>query len=161
MSLPWFRFYAEFAGDPILQSLAFEDQRHFVMALCLKCNGTLDRKLLSEKRELIIARGLGLDPVAAVEAKRRLMEVGLIDDHWQPQGWNKRQFVSDVSTERTRKYRNLNNTGNVPGTFRERPRYRTDTDTEVNKGKKEKPVDKPGFMNGLKQLKEHIDKVKP
>ena len=84
MSLPWFRLYAEFSGDPVIQSLAFEDQRHFVVLLCLKCSGLLDRGMPSTRRELIVVRGLGLDPVSGAEAKRRLMEVNLIDKNSQP-----------------------------------------------------------------------------
>lgn len=105
MSLPWFRMYAEFAGDPVIQSLAFEDQRHYVVLLCLKCNGTLDREVSSELLERIVLRGLGLDPVAGAEAKRRLMEVGLVEKDWQPKGWDRRQFRSDTSTERVRTFR--------------------------------------------------------
>lgn len=128
MSLPWFRMYSEFSGDPVIQSLAFEDQRHFVILLCLKCNGTLDRDIQDHNRERIILRGLGLDQIAASEAKRRLMEVGIIDSSWQPSGWGKRQFVSDVSTDRVRKYRNSKEDGNVSETLLKRTRYRTDTE---------------------------------
>lgn len=97
--------YAEFAGDPVIQSLAFEDQRHYVVLLCLKCNGTLDRAVTAELRDRIVLRGLGLDPVSGSEAKRRLMEVGLIEPDWQPRGWDKRQYRSDLSTERVRQFR--------------------------------------------------------
>jgi hypothetical protein len=119
MSMPWFRMYAEVAGDPVIQSLAFEDQRHYFILLCLKCNGTLDRKIAPDHRERIITRGLGLDHVVAAEVKRRLAEVGLIDQKWQPKGWDKRQYQSDVSTDRVRKYRNNKDTGNVTETDRE------------------------------------------
>ena len=61
MSKPWFRMYHEFAGDPVIQALAFEDQRHFVMLLCLKCSGLLDRDFPSpDFRSRMIVRGLGL-----------------------------------------------------------------------------------------------------
>lgn len=113
MNLPWFRMYSEFSGDPVIQSLAFEDQRHFVMILCLKCNGLLDRKIPQSRRDSIIARALGLDINSADEAKRRLLEVNLIDKNWQPKAWDKRQFKSDNSTERTRKYRKNKEIGNV------------------------------------------------
>jgi hypothetical protein len=122
MHLPWFRMYAEAAADPVLQSLSFDDQRHYYTLLCLKCGGTIDRDLPANRRDQIIARGLGLDPATAAEAKRRLLEVGLIDKNWQPKGWDKRQFRSDSSTERTRKYRNLNESGNVPETSPSRHR---------------------------------------
>lgn len=95
MSLPWFRMYAEWASDPVVQSLAFEDQRHHAVILCLKCNGTLDRDIADDQRERIIVRGLGLDTLSALEAKRRLLEVGLIDEDWQPRGWDKRQLTNN------------------------------------------------------------------
>ena len=110
MALPWFRMYAEFSGDPVIQSLAFEDQRHYVMLLCLKCNGTLDRDVNEDLRDRIVLRGLGLDAVAGGEAKRRLMEVGLVENDWQPCGWDKRQFKSDTSTDRVRTFRERSKT---------------------------------------------------
>lgn len=92
----WFRMYSEFVSDPVVQSLAFEDQRHFVALLCLKCNGTLDKSLPDDAKNRIVARGLGLDVTSADEVRRRLGEVGLIDPNsWQPSNWDKRQFVSD------------------------------------------------------------------
>ena len=134
MSLAWFRFYAEFAGDPVVQSLAFEDQRHFVMVLCLKCSGALDRDLPPKRRNAIILRGLGLDISSGEEAQRRLMEVGLIDKNWQPTGWNKRQYVSDVSTPRVRKYRESKEPRNVSETLRNgfgnAPEAEAEADTE-------------------------------
>ena len=112
MANPWFRLYSEFASDPVVQSLAFEDQRHFVVILCLKCTGLLDRKADAKKRELLVCRGLGLDLSTAAEVKRRLVEVGIVDKFWQPINWNKRQYVSDHSGERVRKYRNNNDSRN-------------------------------------------------
>ena len=111
-AMPWFRLYTEFASDPVTQSLAFEDQRHFIVLLCLKGNGTLDRPMKPESRDRIIYRGLGLDPNTAEEAKRRLMDAELIDAKWHPKAWNKRQFLSDHSTERVRKTRKNKETGN-------------------------------------------------
>lgn len=118
MNLPWFRLYVEFATDPVIQSLAFEDQRHYVVLLCLKCSGVIDRDISKSNRERIIMRGLGLDPSSATEAKRRLREVGLIDENWQPKGWEKRQFKSDNSTQRVRNHRKTKEIRNVTETLR-------------------------------------------
>lgn len=105
-NLPWFRFYTEFSGDPKIQSLAFEDQRHYVMLLCLKGSGVLDDAYPTEdRREAVIARALGLDRVSAAEALRRLGEAGLVDGDGQPLGWDGRQFLSDSAAERMRRYR--------------------------------------------------------
>jgi hypothetical protein len=102
----WFRMYAEFVSDAKVQLLAFEDQRHFVALLCLKCNGTLDSEAPSTAfRDRMVAKALGLQPDAAIEARRRLVEVGIITDDWQPVKWSDRQFESDSSAERTRAWR--------------------------------------------------------
>lgn len=146
MSNPWFRFYAEFAGDPVVQSLAFEDQRHFVVLLCLKCNGTLDRPMDPKVRDRIVCRGIGLDPVAAAEAKRRLEEVGLIDKNWQPSGWNTRQYISDNSTPRVSKHRKTKKTGNVASAFQKRSCNAPDTDTDTDTDKPPLPPEGEVFV---------------
>lgn len=107
MSLPWLRLYTEYATDPKIQILAFDDQRHFVMLLCLKGNGTLDCEAANEAyRERLIAKALGLDASAALEAKRRLMEGGLITADWNPCKWEGRQYASDHdAAERQKRYR--------------------------------------------------------
>lgn len=132
MSMPWFRMYAEFASDPVVQSLAFEDQRHYAVLLCLKCNGTLDRPMDERVRDRIIYRGLGLDSKMAEEVRRRLGEVSLIGPDWQPLGWDKRQYVSDNSTSRVRKSRNNKKSGNVTETPGNSSCNGPDTDTEHN-----------------------------
>lgn len=129
-AMPWLRLYTEFASDPVTQSLAFEDQRHFIVLLCLKGNGTLDRPMKPESRDRIIYRGLGLDPNTAEEAKRRLMDAELIDAKWHPKAWDKRQFTSDHSTERTRNYRKNNKTGNGNRASLQRKCDAPRTDTE-------------------------------
>lgn len=104
--MQWFRMYHEFAGDPNVQCLAFEDQRHFVMVLCFKASGFLDREMPSDDfRHRAIARALGVDTVTAVDVKRRLVEVGLISEAWQPMAWERRQYKSDDSYGRVKKHR--------------------------------------------------------
>ena len=125
--------YHEFATDPIVQSLAFEDQRHFIVLLCLKCNGVLDRPLKGANRDRIIYRSLGLDPHAAEEAKTRLLEVGIINKKWQPKAWNKRQYISDDATQRTRKHRKTKETRNDIETAARRSGNAPDTDTDTDK----------------------------
>ena len=106
MAKPWFRLYAEFASDPKVQLLDFGDQRHYIVLLCLKCNGTLDSTAKSpEHRERLIARALGLDPITAAEVRRRLDEAGLIAPDWQPLKWDDRQYESDTSAARMHRFR--------------------------------------------------------
>ena len=102
----WLRLYHEFADDPKIQMLAFEDQRHYVMILCLKGRGVLESATPNaDYRERMVAKALGLDPLTAREVKFRLMEPGLIDDQWQPVAWASRQYESDSSTSRVQKHR--------------------------------------------------------
>jgi len=91
-NMPWFRLYHEFITDPIIQSLSFEDQRHYLGVLCLKASGVLDRKLSPKLRTGIISKGLGITNEDATGVQARLMEIGLVDDQWQPLAWDKRQF---------------------------------------------------------------------
>jgi hypothetical protein len=99
--------YTEFSSDPKVQILAFEDQRHYVMSLCLKGRGILDAEYSTDRlRSLVIAKALGLDPIACAEANRRLVEAGLVDEKWQPLKWSKRQYTSDHdAAERKRRQR--------------------------------------------------------
>lgn len=122
MAKPWFRLYAEFLSDPKMQLLAFEDQRHYVGILCLKCNGTLETLSIGpEHFERMVAKALGLDPVTGAEVKRRLMDVGLVAESWQPIAWEKRQYESDSSTARVHKWRD-ERTRNVTETLLQRSR---------------------------------------
>ena len=105
MSNSWFRFYHEFATDPVSQLLSHAEQRHYIIILCLKCNGVLDRKLSPKNRESIIKKALNISDAEFIETKNKLIEVDYIDADWQPVKWDKRQYKSDNSTERSRKSR--------------------------------------------------------
>jgi hypothetical protein len=103
MNRPWFRMHAEAVDDEKLRLLAFEDRWHFVALLCLKAQGTLDSD--APRMEQRIALKLGLQLPQLDELKRRLLEIRLIDETFQPVSWGKRQYESDTSTERVRAHR--------------------------------------------------------
>lgn len=106
--LPWFRMYADFLNDPKLISLAFEDQRHFIGVLALKCDGAIDDVADGDLLDRIVAQRLWIDHAVIRDVKRRLIAAGLIDARWQPLAWEKRQMRSDVDAtgaERQRRYR--------------------------------------------------------
>ena len=129
--MQWFRMYAEFATDPVVQSLAFDDQRHFVVILCLKCSGLLDRAYADiQMRAAMLRRVLGLEATAFDEAKNRLQAAGLIDANWQPRNWDKRQFLSDSSTDRVRQFRERHRNVSVTPSDTD-----PDTDSEAEKEK--------------------------
>lgn len=116
MELPWFRFYKDAIDDAKLKLLAFEDRWHFVSLLCCKAQGLLDDQSPLGRRKLCIK--LGLTGLELEGVARRLAEVELIEEKtMQPLAWDRRQFKSDSSTARTKKYR-------------ERHGDATDTDTD-------------------------------
>lgn len=138
----WFRAYSEMIDDEKLRLLAFEDRWHYVAILCCKCGGILDddcdRSLLRRK----VAVKMGVQMRELDEISRRLSEVGLIDeDTLQPIKWSDRQFESDSSKERMRRYRErqrnqqlegMKRNGDVTVTVQE---TETDTETDKNRGK--------------------------
>ncbi|WP_144394815.1 DnaT-like ssDNA-binding domain-containing protein [Pleionea sediminis] len=102
---PWFRLYSEIIDDPKMLMLSFEDRWHYVALLCLKCQGELDKEANADKLQRKVALKLGVSISNLDEVKRRLKEEELIDENFQPINWNKRQFKSDSSAARVRKYR--------------------------------------------------------
>ncbi len=100
MANPWFRMYAEFATDPKVQSMPEAMQRRLTMLLCLRCSNVL---ATLQDDELQCALRIGNDELA--ETKALFIRKGFIDDAWNLLNWDKRQFNSDSSTERSRKHR--------------------------------------------------------
>lgn len=89
--MQWFRLYSDIVDDDKLRILAFEDRWHFVALCALKCDGLLDRTD-DPLRDRKIAVKLGVQQRELDEIRRRLMEVGLIDDGFHPLKWEKRQY---------------------------------------------------------------------
>ena len=75
-------------------------QRRFIMLLCLKCNGDLEN--LNENE---LACALRISQKDLQETKKIFIEKHFIDENWNVLNWDKRQYRSDLSTERVRKYR--------------------------------------------------------
>lgn len=129
--------YAEAVDDEKLRLLAYEDRWHFVAILCLKSQGTLDAVDGTLSRRIAVKMGLRVTELD--EVKRRLLDVGLIDDNFQPIAWERRQYASDspsYKAEKQRRYRTKHKAlrnGGVTVTTPLPPR--TDTDTETDKEK--------------------------
>lgn len=103
--MPWLRLYSEAIDDEKLRLLAFEDRWHYVALLCCKGQGILDEANVSLMHRKVAVK-LGVQVRELEEIARRLSEVGLIDEETlQPCGWCKRQFESDNSTGRVRRFR--------------------------------------------------------
>ena len=136
--LPWFRMYADFLNDPKLISLAFEDQRHFIGVLALKCDGAIDDVADGDLLDRIVAQRLWIDHAVIRDVKRRLIAAGLIGARWQPLAWEKRQMRSDVDAtgaERQRRYREAQKHNALRDAAV--TRLDTDTDTEEETEKEE------------------------
>lgn len=134
MSRQWFRMYSEAVDDEKLRLLAFEDRWHFVAILCLKAQGTIDSDAPHLERRIALKLGLQLPQLD--EVKRRLIEVCLINENWQPLAWDARQYESDVSTERVRRHREKRSR-NVSETDQNRTEQNR---TEQNRTEEEAPT---------------------
>lgn len=131
----WFRCYSDIADNYKLKMLAYEDRWHYIALLSCKSLGMLDGK----RPEFVfrtVAMRLGLTTNELEEVARRLAEYHLIEQKTlQPVGWDERQFISDNSTERSRKCRINKKSCNVAATPMQRncngPETDTETDTET------------------------------
>lgn len=129
----WFRFYSEVVNDPKVQKLPCEDFRAWVNLLCLASEN--DGRLPSIE-DIAFALRMTTDGAATVVG--RLANGGLIDRmsggadgyHYAPHGWDKRQYKSDTSTERVKRFRERSVTvSETP------PETDTESDTELKKEK--------------------------
>jgi hypothetical protein len=106
----WFRMYAEFSHDPKVQAMPEIMQRRLLMIFCLRCEDslkglsdsdiafhlrisdeewTVTKRLFIEKKFISVTRRDGANVTANVTVTN----------------WSVRQYISDSSKERTRKYR--------------------------------------------------------
>lgn len=124
----WFRFYDEAINDPKIIRLSDALYRTWSGLLCIasKCGGTLPA--IDD-----IALMLRMKPTKVSKALLELIDHGLLDDvggKLAPHNWNGRQFKSDVSTERVKRFRN--GKGNVSSDVSETAPY-TEQKTEQKK----------------------------
>lgn len=101
MTNAWFRMYSEFATDPKVQSMSEPMQRRLMMLLCLRCSNALATLQDNE-----IAFALRISDEELAETKALFIQKKFIDEVWGIWNWDKRQYRSDSSTERSRKHRN-------------------------------------------------------
>lgn len=125
MAQPWFRMYAEFCTDPKIQFLSEALQRRYVFALCVTCNGEIE-KVTDEE----LAFAMRITPEEWQDTKRVFVEKGLFTPEGKVKNWEKRQYKSDVAdptnADRQKRYRENKRNGTVT----EEKRPDTDTDTE-------------------------------
>lgn len=128
--MQWFRMYVEFAYDAKVQVLTEALQRRYVMALCLHCDNKLENRPDDE-----IALSLRVTLEEWISTKLEFQKRGLLNDSGIPNGWEKRQYISDIkdptSALRQKRYRdNKRNNRNATVTSR-LPDSDTDTDKDI------------------------------
>jgi hypothetical protein len=142
MSNPWFRFYHESLDDPKVQNLPPEVFKFWVNLLCLACRH--DGKIPSLE-DISFALRLSADACRAL--LERLLSATLIDSrcggssgtHYALHGWEKRQYKSDTSYDRVKRYRER---------IKNAPETPPDTDTEQRKKKPSKKESPPPVRRG-------------
>lgn len=100
---PWFRFYNEVVDDPKVQRLSGDLFKVWVNFLCLasKHDG-----VLPSTEDLAFSLRVSEDEISTF--RNQLMIAGLFDEKRGmvvPHGWDKRQFKSDLSTSRVKRFR--------------------------------------------------------
>lgn len=131
--MDWFRLYNEFSTDAKVQSMSEAMQRRLIMLMCLRCSN-----VLATLQDDELAFALRLDDAELAETKALFIRKGFINDEWDLLNWDKRQYVSDSSTARSRRHREkkkevVQQPCNVAATA---PDTETDTETEQKKGAK-------------------------
>lgn len=96
----WFRLYSEFAFDPKVQLMDETLQRRYLMLLCLAGAGITPTTDVS-----CVDFALRVGVSECERTRSVLVSRGLIDEQWFPKAWKKRQFESDTSTDRVKRYR--------------------------------------------------------
>jgi hypothetical protein len=99
----WFRMYAEVLNDPKAQRLSGDEFKAWINVLCLASQH--DGAIPTDED---ISFALRLDVKKAKKIMATLVTNGLIDvseTGRNPHNWDKRQYKSDVSTERVKRFR--------------------------------------------------------
>ncbi len=103
-SVPWFRFYHEVLDDPKVQRLPAELFRVWVNCLCLAARNDGQIPPLSD-----VSFAFRETPEHCEILLQELVKAGLLDCFkggiLRPHNWDSRQFKSDSSTERVKRFR--------------------------------------------------------
>jgi hypothetical protein len=124
----WFRVYDDLIDDPKVQQLDPETFKFLVNCWCIasKLGGNLP-----DVNQIAFQTRMRADKVSRLLNDLRARQ--LIDDTDQglePHNWKGRQYKSDVSTERVRRFRERH--GNANETFQKRPQS-TETDNRTER----------------------------
>lgn len=127
--LTWFRMYTEVAHDPKVQRLPGKLFKFWVTCLCLA--GENGGEIPKHQDIAWVTRNTEEETLKQLKALR---DADLIDDFgscFSPHNWRGRQFVSDVSTTRVKRFRERQR--NVSETPPEQIQIQSRADTEQNR----------------------------
>ncbi len=142
--MDWFRMYGDMPDDPKIGTLTDSQFRTWVELLCAACKAEDDgnTKLTNDNINWALRRDVSCD--VTVLSQRDLVTING-DGEYVIKAWAKRQYRTDSSAERTRKYRErkkaeANNDGasgasDVTVTDARQKSDCTDTDTDTEKNK--------------------------
>lgn len=139
MTKPWLRLYVELLDDPKIQQMS---AKNFKILINLWCVSQKFDGLIPSIKD--VGFGLRVTEKKAAAIMNTFLEAGLFErknNGFTPHGWEQRQYQSDSSTERVKRFRERFR--NVPGNG---PETETETETDI---KKEKVIKKEkGFEHG-------------
>jgi hypothetical protein len=112
VSMPWFRLYSETVSDPKIQTLDLCGKWMWITCLCV-ASASEERGALRFGDVTVTFQALsqiaGVTSQDGEEAVKNLLARGMLnhgdDGVLRVTNWDKRQYPSDSSAERTRKYR--------------------------------------------------------
>lgn len=96
----WFRLYAEIRRDPKVRTMPESHQIRLIWLYTLRCDGPTEKLSRDE-----LLYGLDCDETFLEALHETFLAKGFIDQDWSIPNWSKRQYVSDSSTDRVRKFR--------------------------------------------------------
>lgn len=128
--MQWFRFYGDAVNDPKVQSLTGEQFKFWVNLLCVASQNEgrikiSDLPFILRETKANVQRLIG-----DLKATSLLVASNQSSDHVAPHQWNKRQYKSDTSAERTRRHRDAKRDVTVTP---------PDTDAETEQNRTPKP----------------------
>jgi hypothetical protein len=128
----WFRVYDDVINDPKILKLPEESRWHWIALLCVASKN--DGALPSTEDVAISLRVKTSAAAAIIAGLKSAGLLDLVDGRYVPHNWNGRQFKSDVSNERVKRFRDRQR--NVTETVTVTP-PETEADTEQKQKKKE------------------------
>jgi hypothetical protein len=153
----WFRLYDDLVDDPKVQRLGPDLFKALINLWCLASKNDGMLPSLDEMAFKLRVRPERLDKIL-----KELIACGLIDETpdggHEPHNWNGRQYKSDVSNERVKRYRDRKRNAECNVTVAP-PETEADTETEKKEDAADAAPSKYVFESGVIRLsKKHFDK---